>query len=160
MEKTNSLPLVNSFDSNTNMEQHKVALHKKLWRWIEKVMQEVDKSEKFLTVLDVASMLSVRPSTVYQWVSSREIPHYRLGRIVRFKRKDLEVWIEDHREEKRIGEARKTREIFSSTGKETQDIDRIIKKSIEEVRGLNYTLGNGRPDRIKSLRREGQNGAI
>jgi len=35
-------------------------------------------SEKFLAVFDVASLLSVRPSTVYQWASLGEIPHYRL----------------------------------------------------------------------------------
>jgi excisionase family DNA binding protein len=67
------------------MDPHKVVLHKKPWRWIEKVMQEVDKSEKFLTVPDVASILSIKQSTVYQWAKSGEIPHYRLGRIVRFE---------------------------------------------------------------------------
>lgn len=129
-------------------------------RWTsEKVIPEVDKSEKFLTVFDVALFLSVRPSTVYQWVSSGEIPHYRLGRIVRFKRKDLEAWVEGFRKE-RVDEERKAREILRAIGKEAQDIDRIIEKSIDEVKGLKYTFGNGRLDRIKSLRREGQNGTI
>ncbi|MEW6377097.1 MAG: helix-turn-helix domain-containing protein [Thermodesulfobacteriota bacterium] len=115
--------------------------------------------EEFLTVLDVASLLNVRPSTVYQWVSSREIPHYRFGRIVRFKRKDLEAWVEGFRKE-REDDTKKVIEILRAMGRETQVIDRIIEKSIDEVRGLNYTFCNGRPDRIKSLRREGQNGAI
>lgn len=92
-------------------------------------------------------------------MSSGEIPHYRLGRIVRFKRKDLEAWVEGFRKE-RVDEEKKAREILRAIGKDTQDINRIIEKSIDEVKGLNYTLCNGRPDRIKSLRREGQNGTI
>jgi hypothetical protein len=60
----------------------------------------------------------------------------------------------------RVDEKRKAKEILRATGRETPDIDLIIEKSIDEVSGLNYTFGNGRPDRIKSLRREGENGPI
>jgi len=60
----------------------------------------------------------------------------------------------------RVDEKRKAKEILRAICRETPDIDLIIEKSIEEVRGLNYTFGNGRPDRIKSLRREGENGPI
>ncbi len=123
------------------------------------VISEADKSEKFLTVLDVASLLSVRPSTVYQWVSSGEIPHYRLGRIVRFKRKDLEAWVEGFRKE-RVDEERKARKILRTIGREAQDIDHIIKKSIDEAKGLKYTPSQDKPGRVKGLREEVEHGAI
>ncbi|MEW6374550.1 MAG: helix-turn-helix domain-containing protein [Thermodesulfobacteriota bacterium] len=116
-------------------------------------------AEKFLTVPEVASILSVRPSTVYQWASSGEIPHYRLGRIMRFKRKDLEVWVEGFRKE-RIDHRRKTREILSSTGKETQDIERIIEKSIAEVKGNRYTSSLEKPGKDKGLRKEAEYGLV
>jgi excisionase family DNA binding protein len=129
-------------------------------RWAaERVIPEVDKSEKFLTVLDVASLLSVRPSTVYQWVSLGEIPHYRLGRIVRFRRKDLEVWVEGFRKERVDGE-RKAKEILSVIGRETQDIDRIIKKSIAEVKGNRYTSSLEKPGKDKGLRKEAEYGLV
>jgi len=75
-------------------------------------------TENFLTAPDVASILSVKQSTIYQWAKSGGIPHYKLGRIARFKRKDLEVWVEGHRREKRIGEERKVREILRAICRE------------------------------------------
>jgi excisionase family DNA binding protein len=117
-------------------------------------------AEKFLTVPDVASILSVKQSTVYQWAKSKEIPHYRLGRIVRFKRKDLDVWIEDHRKEKNIGEERKAREILKAIGRGAQDIDRIIKKSIADVKGNRYTSSLEKPGKDKGLGKEAEYGLI
>jgi len=116
-------------------------------------------AEKFLTVLDVALLLSVRPSTVYQWVSSGEIPHYRLGRIVRFRRKDLEAWVEGFRKE-RVDDKRKAKEILRPTCRETPDIDRIIEKSIAEVKGNRYTSSLEKPGKDKGLRKEAEYGLV
>jgi len=117
-------------------------------------------TENFLTVPDVASILSVKQSTVYQWAKSGEIPHYKLGRIVRFKRKDLEAWIEDHRKEKAIGEERKAREILRTIGRGAHNIDRIIKKSIAEVKGNRYTPSLEKPGKDKGLGKEAEHGLI
>jgi excisionase family DNA binding protein len=44
---------------------------------------------------DAAAMLGVPVGTVYAWVARRRIPHVRLGpRLVRFRRAELERWIE------------------------------------------------------------------
>ena len=126
---------------------------------LEKVMSEVHESEKFLTVFKVASLLSVRPSTVYQWVSLGKIPHYRLGRIVRFKRKDLEIWVENFRKEQMDVE-KKTTVILGTFGRKDKDIDRIIKKSIAEVRGNRYTSSQEKPGKDKGLGKEGNYGLI
>jgi excisionase family DNA binding protein len=126
---------------------------------VENAIPEVDESEKFWTVFEVASLLSVRPSTVYQWVSLGEIPHYKLGRIVRFRGKDLEAWVENFRKEKMDIE-RKTRVILGNIGRKNKDIDRIIKKSIAEVKGLKYTPNQEKPGRVKGLREEVEHGAI
>jgi len=116
-------------------------------------------AEKFLTVLDVASLLCVRPSTVYQWVSSGEITHYRLGRIVRFKRKDLEAWVEGFRKD-RVDENKKDKEMARAIGREVQDIDRIIKKSIADVKGNRYTSSLEKPGKDKGLRKEAEYGLV
>jgi excisionase family DNA binding protein len=116
-------------------------------------------SEKFLTVFDVASLLSVRPSTVYQWASLGEIPHYRLGRIVRFRRKDLEAWVENLRKEKTDIE-RKTRVILGTIGRKDKDIDGIIKKSIAEVKGNRYTPSLEKLGEDKGLGKEVSDGTL
>ncbi len=108
----------------------------------------------------MASLLSVKPSTVYQWASSGEIPHYRLGRILRFKMKDLEAWIEGHRREKTIGEQRKAREILRLLGGKTHEIDSIIKKSIAEVRGNQYTSFHRETRPTKGLGKEVEDGTL
>ncbi|MFB3886932.1 MAG: helix-turn-helix domain-containing protein [Thermodesulfobacteriota bacterium] len=123
------------------------------------VIPEVDKSDRFLTVPDVASLLSIRPSTVYQWVSSEEIPHYRLGRILRFKRKDLEVWVEGFRKE-RVDDKKRAREILRPPRRKAQDIDRIIEKSIAEAKGNRYTPAQEKPGEDKGLRKEAEHGFV
>ncbi len=117
-------------------------------------------TEKLLKVHEVASILSVKQSTVYQWASSGEIPHYRLGRVLRFKRKDIEAWIEGHRKEKTIDEQRKAREILRSIGGRTHDIDSIIKKSIEDVKGNRYTSSLEKPGKNKGLGKEVEYGSL
>ena len=129
-------------------------------KWtVENAIPEVHESEKFLTVFEVASLLSVKPSTVYQWVSLGEIPHYRLGRIVRFRRKDLEAWVENFRKEK-IDIERKTRVILGTIGRKDKDIDRIIKKSIAEVKGNRYTPSPEKPGEDKGLGKEVSDGTL
>jgi len=123
----------------------------------ESVILEVDESERFLTVFDVASFLSIKPSTVYQWVRLEEIPHYRLGRIVRFRRKDLESWVENFRKVKMDME-RKTREILGGIGRKDKDIDRIVKKNIAEVKGNRYTHPQEKPGKDKGLGKEEEYG--
>jgi excisionase family DNA binding protein len=55
--------------------------------------------KQLLKVRDVASLLNVRPSTVYQWVSMDYIPHVRLGvgqekPCVRFDEQTILDWVQ------------------------------------------------------------------
>ena len=51
------------------------------------------KSERLLTVEDVAQCLPVRPRTVYQWVHERYIPVVKLGVLVRFNPASVSEWL-------------------------------------------------------------------
>ncbi len=55
-------------------------------------------SEKALTgdVMDVAGVaqyLGLAPSTIYDKVRAMEIPHTRLGNLIRFRKVDIERWL-------------------------------------------------------------------
>jgi len=50
--------------------------------------------EKLLTPQEIAEVLGVQPSTIYQWTHQGYIPHVKLGKFVRFKEKDVEKWVE------------------------------------------------------------------
>ena len=49
--------------------------------------------EKFLTPKQLSELLQVDLSTVYLWMHTEFIPHYKLGRCVRFVESDVSEWI-------------------------------------------------------------------
>jgi len=50
--------------------------------------------DKLLTIDELAKVLSVKKSTIYQWVHMRLIPYIKVGRFVRFKEKDIQRWLQ------------------------------------------------------------------
>jgi len=48
---------------------------------------------KILTIDELAKILSVKKSTIYQWVHFRLIPYIKVGRLVRFREKDIQKWL-------------------------------------------------------------------
>ena len=87
----------------------------------------VESGGGYLTVKEVAQYLGMKTSTVYAWV--REIPHYKVGNLIRFKREDVDAWMETKREG---GEAQK---ISAGRIKGIPDVDDIVKKAIDAARG-------------------------
>lgn len=55
-------------------------------------------SEPLQTADDVAQMLGVAPRTVYLWARTGSLPHFRLGGAVRFRRSEIEQWLQGQRE--------------------------------------------------------------
>lgn len=49
-------------------------------------------AKEVLNVEETALMLGVSKSRVYHLVSSREIPHYKNGKNVLFKKSEIEEW--------------------------------------------------------------------
>lgn len=49
--------------------------------------------EKLLTIDELAEVLSVKKSTIYQWVHMGLIPHIKVGRLLRFREEDIEKWL-------------------------------------------------------------------
>ena len=49
---------------------------------------------KLLTPQEMSDVLGVKLSTIYQWTHLGFIPHFKLGRFVRFKENDINKWLE------------------------------------------------------------------
>jgi excisionase family DNA binding protein len=63
-------------------------------------------------VKTAAHFLGVSPSLVYAYVERKQIPHYRIGRCIRFQVHDLAVWRRQFRIDGGIDEQkRKTPEL-------------------------------------------------
>ena len=50
--------------------------------------------DKLLTPEEISELLGVKLSTIYQWTHIGYIPHFKLGRFVRFKERDVLEWLE------------------------------------------------------------------
>ena len=53
--------------------------------------------DQLMDIKDVANYLRVRESTVYAWAKGGKIPAFRLGRLWRFRRTELDAWLENQR---------------------------------------------------------------
>lgn len=51
--------------------------------------------DKLLTPQQIADVLGVKISTIYQWTHQGFIPHVKLGRLVRFNETAVMKWVEE-----------------------------------------------------------------
>ena len=49
--------------------------------------------EPLLTPAEAANYLKVKESTLYTWAYRRQIPSQKVGKALRFRQEDLEVWL-------------------------------------------------------------------
>ena len=115
--------------------------------------------KEFLTIDELSEYLSMKRSTLYSLVESGELPHYRIGRLIRFKQDDVNQWMEGHRREGNNVD-KKARGILKAINKPRMDVDSLVKKSIEEVKGLKYIPNDGKSDQSGGLREEVSDGII
>ena len=54
--------------------------------------------EGLMIATEVAQYLNCSISTVRRLVMKSRIPHFRLGKLVRFRRSDIDAWLSDNRE--------------------------------------------------------------
>ena len=69
--------------------------------------------------------------------------------MIRFKKEEIDTWMDDHRE-KGIDSDKKAKEILKKIRSPKMDVDSVVKKVIEEVKGSRYNLNHGKPDRIEA----------
>ena len=103
-----------------------------------------------MTIQEVSAYLHIKPATLYSKVESGVIPHYNIGHLIRFKREDIDRWMEDHRRDP-IDAKKAVRSVLKA---KNNGLEQVIKKVIAEEGGLVYSSRNGRPDRIRGLGKE------
>jgi nitrogen PTS system EIIA component len=54
-------------------------------------------SERLMTLQEVAEYTQIKERTLYLWAQQGRIPSFKLGDIWRFKRDDIENWIEERK---------------------------------------------------------------
>jgi excisionase family DNA binding protein len=119
------------------------------------VNQIFDKS--YWDILDLSRYLNVKVKTLYAMIY--DIPHYRVGKLIRFKKEEIEAWMENKKGNDRDIkiQQRGKRKLTESANK---DINRLIRKTIDQTKEEGYNLDHGKSDRIEGLRKEVNNGSI
>jgi excisionase family DNA binding protein len=64
---------------------------------------------EFYTVSQLADLLQLTEMTIYRMVNRGELPCYAIGRIKRFRQRDIEEFLESHRSPTAAHERRETR---------------------------------------------------
>jgi excisionase family DNA binding protein len=113
--------------------------------------------KEFLNIKEVSEYLGIKKSSLYSRVEKKEIPYYKVGRLIRFKKSDIDPWMEEFKSEP-LDRKAKARGIPKDVRKDPINVDAL--GAIAEANGLKYTSNPGRSDRIKGLGEEVSDGTL
>ncbi len=54
-------------------------------------MAEIE--DRWLSVGDICTYLGVSNDTVYRWIEKQDMPAHRVGRLWKFKKDEVDVWV-------------------------------------------------------------------
>lgn len=57
-------------------------------------------TEELLTPKEVCQILRIGRSALYEWLARQELPHYKLGRVIRIRETDLKEFLKRRRIDK------------------------------------------------------------
>jgi len=107
-----------------------------------------------INIRELSEYLEIKEKTLYAKVAAGDIPHYKIGRLVRFKKTEIDIWVESQKVIQ-VDHAGKAADIIRSVKRTGRDVDRVVRKTIDEVRRSAYSLIHGKPDHnIKGLGKE------
>ena len=58
-------------------------------------MKDSVMDERWLSVDDVSAYLGIRRGTVYKWVERLSLPARKVGRLLKFRRSEIDRWVEE-----------------------------------------------------------------
>lgn len=51
--------------------------------------------KRFLGIKELSEYLGIKETTLYVWSCYKKIPHFKIGRLVKFDLKEIENWLKD-----------------------------------------------------------------
>lgn len=49
--------------------------------------------ERWVSLEEIAKYLGVSKDTIYLWISNKELPAYKIGRLWKFKISEIDEWV-------------------------------------------------------------------
>jgi excisionase family DNA binding protein len=118
-----------------------------------KVKNSESMNHHFWNIEDLSNYLNVKVKTIYSMVP--DIPHYRIGKLIRFKKDEIDSWLESKR--KNVHQTIQNKKARESTNNQ---IDLLIRKTIDRAKQEDYNSHHGKSDRIKTQEKEMNYGSI
>ncbi len=56
-------------------------------------------TDRCIGIKEAAEHLGVKVETLYAWIHRKQIPYYKVGRLVKFRNADIERWLNERRVE-------------------------------------------------------------
>ncbi len=50
--------------------------------------------DRWLSISEICKYLGVSNDTVYKWIDKHEMPAHRMGRLWKFKKEQVDAWVE------------------------------------------------------------------
>jgi excisionase family DNA binding protein len=54
---------------------------------------ELALEDRWLSVDEIAVYLGIKRDTVYRWISKRNLPGHKIGRLWKFRKEDVDEWV-------------------------------------------------------------------
>ena len=113
----------------------------------------------YVNIDELSQYLGIKKSKIYSMVERREIPFYRVGRLIFFKKDEIDAFMDMCRIES-VDPRKEAKRILKGATNSRIEIDRVVKNAVEESKKKEYTVSHGKPDRIKGLREEVEDGTL
>ena len=49
--------------------------------------------DRWLSVDEIAAYLGIKRDTVYKWIGDKNMPAHRVGRLWKFRKKEVDKWV-------------------------------------------------------------------
>lgn len=113
-----------------------------------------------MTIKELSNYLSIKEKTIYAKVEKNEITHYRIGKLIRFKKDEIDKWLEGCRnghKPERDAIKKKKRKFSKLSG---GHVNLIARNIIDEETRKYYDTDHGKSDRIKDPKKENNYGSL
>lgn len=88
---------------------------------------------QIMSIKELSLYLGIKEKTLYAKVAAKEIPHYKIDRLVRFKIEEIDLWMEDKKVVP-ISVDPRSKNIFKNMMRRNLDIKSVVKNAIEEFK--------------------------
>lgn len=106
----------------------------------------------FWDIEDLSNYLKVKVKTIYAMIS--DIPHYRVGKLIRFRKQEIDSWMENNKGKAHHGKDKSTNIREKQSNRGNISIDQLIRNTIDQTKDEVYTPEHGKSDQIKGLGKE------